>query len=249
MLLTCARGSQMNFLGAAQSQHSMVNLEGRSMAIRTIGWGMGLVLVGSALAAQAMADAAPFNIYNPLGVYVGAGLGRGTTNDAQFDRFGDFFHHYDGNPLGWNAVVGIRPIPFLGAEAEYLDFGNTHAGAGREFVAGGLSQQFLGGEVHDRAAAVFAVGYLPLPIPWIEPFGKLGFGQIWQNTSSGGTFNGEHVFDSETTHPSGTAYGGGLQFHFQQLAVRAQYERISGNRSFGGWDNPSLVSVGVNWTF
>jgi opacity protein-like surface antigen len=239
----------MNFRGAAQSQHSMVNLEGRSMAIRSIGWVVGMALVGSALSAQATADGGSFNIYNPLGVYVGAGLGRATLNDAQFDQSGDFFHHFDGQPLGWEALVGIRPIPFLGAEAEYIDFGNTHAGAGRVVAAEGISQQFLGGEVHDRAAAVFAVGYLPLPIPWIEPFGKLGFGQIWQHSSFSGTFNGEQVSGAETTHPSGTAYGGGLQFHFQELAVRAQYERISGNRSFGGWDNPSLLSVGVNWTF
>jgi opacity protein-like surface antigen len=239
----------MNFHGAAQSQYSMVNLGGHSMAIRSIGWVVGLALVGSAVSAAAMADSGPFDIYNPLGVYIGAGLGRATLNDAQFDQYGDFFHHFDGQPLGWNAVVGIRPIPFLGAEAEYIDFGSTHAGAGPAYLANGYSQQFLGGDVHDRAAAVFAVGYLPVPIPWIEPFGKLGFGQVWQHSSFGGNYNQQQIYGSETTHPSGAAYGGGLQFHFQQLAVRAQYERISGNRSFGGWDNPSLLSVGVNWTF
>jgi hypothetical protein len=41
-----------------------------------------------------------------------------------------------------------------------------------------------------------------------------------------------------------------VQFHFQQLAVRAQYERISGSRSsYGGWNDPSLLSVGLNWTY
>jgi hypothetical protein len=224
------------------------------MAIRSIGGVVaGLALAGSALSAPAMADSGSFNIYNPLGVYVGAGLGSATLNDAQFDQYGDFFHHFDGQPLGWNAVIGIRPIPFLGVEAEYLDFGSTHAGIGPAIVSGGagnaISQQFLGGDIHDRAAAIFAVGYLPLPIPWLEPFGKLGFGQIWQHSSISGTFDDEQVFGSQTTHPSGTAYGGGVQFHFQQLAVRAQYERISGNRSFGGWDNPALLSLGLNWTF
>lgn len=219
------------------------------MAIRSIGWAVGLTLGCGALSAQALADSGPFDIYNPLGVYVGAGLGRATLNDAQFDQYGDFFHHFDGQPLGWNALVGIRPISFLGAEAEYIDFGDTHAGIGPAFVTETASQQFLGGAIHDRAAALFAVGYLPLPVPWIEPFGKLGFGQIWQHSSFAGTYNEQQLSGSETTHPSGTAYGGGVQFHFQQLAVRAQYERISGNRSFGGWDNPSLLSVGVNWTF
>ena len=81
--------------------------------------------------------------------------------------------------------------------------------------------------------------------------------QMWEHDSYSGIYNG--VFfngaplglesASQTTHPSGTAYGGGLQFHFEQLAVRAQYERISGERSFGGWNNPDLMSVGLSWTF
>ena len=117
------------------------------------------------------------------------------------------------------------------------------------------TQQFLGGEAHDRAAAVFAVGYLPLPIPWVEPFAKLGWGQIWDH---GNSYNRVYcrtasavgqASASQSTQPSGAAYGGGLQFHFSQLAVRAQYERISGSRSFGGWNNPALLSVGLNWTF
>ncbi|HTV76788.1 MAG TPA: hypothetical protein VMF03_00915 [Steroidobacteraceae bacterium] len=219
------------------------------MRRRSIGPALALSLVGGTGCVAAFAQSGPLDLYNPLGVYVGAGIGRATLNDAQFDASGTFFDHFDGQPLGWNAVVGIRPLPFVGAEAEYIDFGNAHRGLGAPFGAGGYTQQFLGGEVRDQAAAIFAVGYLPLPVPWVEPFGKLGFGQIWQHTSFGEIYDNQQVYGAENSHPSGTAYGGGLQFHFQQLAVRAQYERISGNRSFGGWDNPSLVSIGVNWTF
>jgi hypothetical protein len=238
----------MNFFGAAQSQYSMVNGEGRSMATRSIGWVVGFALASGAVSVEAMADDGPLSLYNPLGVYVGAGLGSATLNDAQVDQF-NYFNHYDGHQLGWEALVGIRPIPFLGAEAEYIDFGSTRLGYGPTYYSGGSMQQFQGGDTHDRAAAIFAVGYLPVPIPWVEPFGKLGFGQIWQHNSFGGIYQGAQAYGSDTTHPSGAAYGGGVQFHFQQLAVRAQYERISGDRSFGGWDNPSLWSVGVNWTF
>jgi hypothetical protein len=239
----------MNFQGARKSQHGMVNLEDRSMTKRPIGWKVGAALVGITVSTASMANDGAFDIYNTLGVYAGAGLGRSTLNDAQFDQYGYFFHHFDGQPLGWNAAVGIRPISFLGAEAEYIDFGSTRAGAGPAGPAGGTSPQFLGGDVHDRAAAVFAVGYLPLPIPWIELVAKLGFGQVWQHSSFGGSFANQLVYGAQTTHPSGAAYGGGVQFHFQQLAVRAQYERISSNSSFGAWDKPALMSVGLNWTF
>src|ERR1700722_6493970 len=135
------------------------------MATRTIGWMVGFILTGSAVSVNALADGPLFGLYNPLGLYVGAGVGRATINEPQFDGFSDSFHHDDGQPLGWNAVIGLRPIPFLGAEAEYIDFGNSRLRAGPPSSVGSATQQFLGGEAHDQAAAVFAVGYLPLPIP------------------------------------------------------------------------------------
>src|ERR1700733_3229692 len=224
------------------------------MATRTMGWMVGFTLIGSAVSLSAMADQSPFQLYNPLGVYVGAGVGRATINQTQFDDFSDSFHHDDGQPLGWNAVIGLRPIPFLGAEAEYIDFGNSPLRAGFPYSVGSATQQFLGGEAHDQAAAVFAVGYLPLPIPWVEPFAKLGWAQIWEHgrNDSISSVDGsviEQTSSSQSTRPSGAAYGGGIQFHFSQLAIRAQYERISGSRSFGEWNNPALLSVGLNWTF
>lgn len=223
------------------------------MAIRTLGWMAAFSLIGSVISVNASADGLLSGLYNPLGVYVGAGIGRATINQTEFDEFSDSFHHDDGQPLGWNAVIGMRPIPFFGAEAEYIDFGNSRLGAGPPYFVGSTTQQFLGGEAHDQAAAVFAVGYLPLPLPWIEPFAKLGWGQIWDHghydsvTTIGTTVDAATA--TQDAHSSGTAYGGGVQFHFSQLAVRAQYERISGSRSFGEWNNPALLSVGLNWTF
>ena len=225
------------------------------MAMHLRSWVASLALVGGTLSAIAHAQSGPLDIYNPLGVYVGAGVGRSTLNETEFDQFNGYFRHIDGEPLGWNAVIGIRPLPILGAEAEYLDFGSKHLGAGAPFLAQGYTQQLLGGQAHDRAGALFAVGYLPLPIPYLEPFAKLGWAQIWQHDSYTDSFvpvngtGGTESFASQNSHPSGAAYGAGLQFHFEQFGVRAQYERISGSHSFGGWNNPSLLSLGVNWTF
>jgi hypothetical protein len=223
------------------------------MAIRTMAWITGFALLGSALSTGARADGALLGLYNPLGLYAGAGVGRSSLNQTDLDQFSSDFHHIDGQPLGWNAVIGIRPLSFVGAEVEYIDFGNTRTGVLPTYYA----NQFLGADVRDQAAAVFAVGYLPLPIPWMEPFVKLGWAQMWEHDSYSGIYDGVVVNGvplglesaSQNTRPSGTAYGGGFQFHFEQLAVRAQYERISGERNFGGWNNPDLLSVGLTWTF
>ncbi len=227
------------------------------MGIRTASRLTALTLIGGLVCANAMAADGLLGLYNPLRFYVGAGVGHATMNQTQFDSFGDYFHHVDGEPLGWNAVIGVRPIPFLGAEAEYIDFGNKHVPAGPAYLVGGETQQFLGGDAHDRAGAVFAVGYLPLPLPWLEPFAKLGWAQIREHDSYSGIYDNVFVNGmplgqasaTQSTHPSGTAYGAGLQFHVSQLSVRAQYERISGSRSFGEWNNPTLLSLGLNWTF
>jgi hypothetical protein len=222
------------------------------MATRTIAWLVGSTLIASAVSVNALADDGPFQFFNPLGVYVGVGLGRSTLSESQFNQFDDYYNDLDGNPLGWKAVVGLRPIPFLGAEAEYIDFGNARI-APYGAYSYGSTLLYNESHAHDRAAAIFAVGYLPLPVPWIEPFAKLGWAQIWQQGTFSGTYTVNGVvtegFSSQTTHPSGAAYGGGVQFHFQQLGVRAEYERISGSGGYGGWNNPALVSVGVNWTF
>src|SRR5580658_10199799 len=130
----------------------MQALEGdRRMARQPTAWIVGFTLLAGAASATAMADGTIFGLYNPLGVYVGGGIGRSSLNQIQFDQFVDDIQHIDAQPLGWNAVVGIRPIPFLGAEAEYIDFGNHNIGPGQSFLVSGYTQQFLGGQVHDRA--------------------------------------------------------------------------------------------------
>ncbi len=228
------------------------------MATRKTGWMAGFTLLGSVVCLSAMADGPLFGLYNPLGLYVGAGVGSATTDHTQFDPADLSFYRVHGRPLGWNAVIGVRPIPFLGAEAEYIDFGKTHLPAGPVIQYNGVAgtQQFLGSQATDHATAVFAVGYLPLPLPWIEPFAKLGWGQIWEHDTTSGIYNNIYsngtplgfVSSSQTTHPSGVAYGGGLQFHVEQLAIRAQYERISSSQRYG-WNDPALLSVGLSWTF
>jgi hypothetical protein len=225
---------------------------GSTMAMRTTGWLAAFTLIGSLFSLNTLADGALFGLFNPLGLYIGAGVGQSNIGYTQFDDTGDSFRHRGSEPLGWNAVIGLRPIPFLGAEAEYIDFGNTSLGGRPIYSTTSEPQGALFGENHDRAATVSAVGYLPLPIPWMEPFAKLGWGEIWDHQHyEAAVVNGAAIFPpfTQSTHSNGVVYGGGIQFHFSQLAVRVQYEVISSSRSFGERDDPGLLSVGLNWTF
>jgi opacity protein-like surface antigen len=198
---------------------------------------------------------------NPLGFYVGAGLGRSALDQSFYDQ-GEFAARgFNDSVFGWKAVVGVRPSPWLGGELEYIDFGNDRLGAAPEFnpvTASYGPGEFLGGHADDRAAAAFAVGYLPspLPAPFPELFGKLGWAQLWSHYSYAGDYpnlytgNGvpeTNFYYSDEERRSGLAYGGGLQSHFGALAVRLEYERIAGNSATS--IQPSLLSVGLLWTF
>lgn len=186
---------------------------------------------------------------NPLGAYVGAGIGKA---NSQYGFFNDGLpgaDNFNGNQFGWNAVIGIRPISLVGAELEYLDFGNARQGPSSIMVypsgGGSQSEDFYGATGHARAAAGFAVGYLPLPLPWVDVFGKLGVAHLWTPYSLSGyvPLLGP-VAISESNSSTRLAYGGGAQFRLGAFAVRAEYERISYPTG-----DPNLLSLGLTWTF
>jgi hypothetical protein len=142
-------------------------------------------------------------------------------------------------------TVGIRPISPLGVELEYIDFGNPSVG---------LSNTGLGGlsKADQKAVTLFGLGYLPLPVPFFDVYGKLGIARLHITTTevsptpicpagftsfSPTTFN---ISDSSTNF----AHGAGVQGKIGSLAIRAEYERISAS---GG--NPDVFSLGITWTF
>ena len=56
--------------------------------------------------------------------------------------------------------MGIRPISLIGAEVQYVDFGN----------ASDLSSN----AVHQQAGAVYGMLYAPIPVPLFDVYAKAG---------------------------------------------------------------------------
>jgi hypothetical protein len=171
---------------------------------------------------------------NPLGFYMGAGVGQ--AQDTYTSLESD-----DHRDTGWKVVGGFRPLPFLGAEAEYLDFGH------QAFLGPGQS-----GVARARAGGLFAVGYWPLLPRTLDLFAKVGGERV--DTAADGlqecgwvgpgrpTCYGTvlHVSDTESCF----AYGGGIQARLRPLGLRVEYERT--DTRFG---HPGLLSFGVTFTF
>src|SRR5256886_15740899 len=110
---------------------------------------------------------------DPLGFYIGAGVGQAhVRSELDAGALSPIFSgalSTQGTKTGWKAIVGIRPLSIIGAEAEYLDFGSATGSASipATVTSGGLNAT---GDSHPKAPAIFAMGYLPIPLPYLDIF-------------------------------------------------------------------------------
>jgi opacity protein-like surface antigen len=217
----------------------------------------GLILAGSVLAGAALADDdGLFGLGNPLNFYVGASIGAATVHEMEGILYappGEFLNFSD-RRFGWKVMAGIRPISWLGGEIEYLDLGSTHLGSSLLVPGDPGAGEVLGASSTTRAGAGFAMGYLPLPVSWMDVFGKVGVARLQTPSSytvdlpadcspSGSCSSVDQIFVANHPVDTGAGYGAGAQVHFNAFAVRAEYERIN-----TGIGNPYLLSIGFTWT-
>ncbi|MBS0378310.1 MAG: outer membrane beta-barrel protein [Proteobacteria bacterium] len=157
----------------------------------------------------------------------GAGAGQSTLKE---DNYG-----VNARPTGWKVFVGWRPVSYFGTELDYLDLG-SHTGSSTTLT----NVYSLESTAH--APALFMVGYLPLPVPMLDVYGKAGAARLCARESGSSVLNcvnlptcpvlASPVYDS-SIHTR-FAYGAGAQVRFGLPALRLEYERIAdsdGDRS------------------
>ena len=159
-----------------------------------------------------------------LGLYAGAGITRA--------KMEDIFHtNFNLSNTSWKVYGGFRPIGSpLGLEATYMDLGSS------------ATYSSLGPTHADaRAFAAYAVGYLPIPVPNIDVYGKAGLAR-WQ-------FSGDYAHPSlfaVSDHGTDFAWGVGAQVHLLgRFAVRLEYEHFNVYYA----DNVQLYTLGASYTF
>ena len=178
---------------------------------------------------------------NLPGLYVGAGVGYSTirSDDPAYGLPGYFNDHQ----TAWKAIVGVRPLPIVGAEYEYIDFGHP---ANRSSYR---ASNYYGRDSHPRASALFGVGYLPIPVPFFDVYAKAGVARLQTdvriaNPAACGVASCPQIFASHDQTNNKFAYGMGLQSKLWGLSFRAEYERVSSR--FG---DPDALMIGATWTF
>lgn len=179
------------------------------------------VAAGAALAAAAV----PAQALDVLGFYIGAGVGQSQVRSDAGALSTDSFKE---NHSAWKVVAGVRPISLLGAEVAYIDFGNPTGTVAGQQVRADL-----------KGASVMGLVYLPIPLPFIDVYGKAGYTRLDGKVA----FQDLPALNADLDGDAFTA-GAGLQFKFTSWAIRGEYERFSASGK-----DPALWTVGLTKTF
>src|SRR6267154_288167 len=214
---------------------------------RRAGYAVVGILIGAACGSACAADA--------LGFYMGAGVGQSRVrNDIKLSAFGAPLSggfSTTGTKTGWKAILGVRPLSIIGAEAEYLDFGSASGSVSIPATAlsGGLNAT---ASSHPKAPALFAMGYLPIPLPYLDIFAKAGVAELKSSVNANaqatcpiGLNCIQVIIPPYSASSSDTrfAYGAGVQVKLASLAVRAEDERIHSSSG-----DPDLLSLALTWS-
>ena len=94
--------------------------------------------------------------------YLGAGVVRNSLSDIT--ALGGL---PDLSNTSWKAFAGVRPLDWLAAEMDYIDLGSGSSSTSSS--AGNVTAHADG-----KALAAYAVGFLPIPLPVVDVYGKAG---------------------------------------------------------------------------
>jgi opacity protein-like surface antigen len=159
--------------------------------------------------------------------YVGAGISRNKL--SQITNGG--FSFSDISHTSWKAFVGVRPISLFAVEADYLDLGS----GSRTFIAPGVGTCVVGqpncaastSRSDAKAFAAFAVGFLPVPMPFLDIYAKAGVSRWKLNGSRNSPPAALCCFFAFSTQGTAFAWGAGAQVHVGNVGARLEYENFN----------------------
>ncbi len=156
------------------------------------------------------------------GFYLGAGISKAKVNDI----FGSG-SNLDIDNTAWKAIAGFRPINLFAVEVNYMDLGSKS----RDF---GITTAHADAKAFSGHALVF----LPIPVPFLDLYGKAGLARWDLKGNAGGSLV---RFDESGTE---FAWGAGAQLRFGSFAARLEYD----NFDIKNTDGVDLYTLGVTWT-
>jgi len=170
--------------------------------------------------------------------YLGAGFSYNTVNNIT-DLAGQ-----DLSAGSWKAFAAVRPINLLAVEADFMDLGGSNSIVTLSpTTCVGVAPPTCSENVHShgRAYASYLVGFVPIPLPIVDVYGKAGAAH-WRLSGTLSNFGGP----PSSFANSGTdfAWSIGVQAHVRMVGVRLEYENFNVPRTSGGG---KIASLSVFW--
>ncbi len=159
-------------------------------------------------------------------LYVGGGVVRDNLKDITATNS-------DLNSTEWKVWAGVRPISLFAVEADYIKLGSETINP-----SGTCALPCATTHVDYKAFAAYAVGFAPIPIPFLDFFGKAGLAR-WES-SGGSTPPGGGLF-SLSDNGTEFAWGVGTQAHVGNFGARLEYENFHVRNTNGA----NIVSLSV----
>lgn len=155
-------------------------------------------------------------------LYVGAGISNDNLKDITATNSSL-------NSTNWKVWAGVRPISLFAVEADYIDLGSLSVAPNVETSTHLSYKAFTG----------YAVGYVPIPLPYLDVFGKVGLAR-WTTSGGTSTFSVPGFF-SLSDNGTQFAWGAGGQLHVGNFGARLEYENFSIRNTNGA----NLVSLSI----
>jgi opacity protein-like surface antigen len=152
--------------------------------------------------------------------YLGAGISRDELrNISDLRGRGDYPDLYN---TSWKVFAGFRPVSLFAVEADYLDLGSRTHTFLTPLACIDIGSCATSWHSDAKAFAGYAVGFLPISVPFLDIYGKAGLAHSKLNGSTNGGVPGS--ISAFSDHSTEFAWGVGAQAHIRNIGGRLEYE-------------------------
>jgi len=179
----------------------------------------------------------PMTTHAATGWYAGAAYSRVSGEFVATSYGSAIGYDTQSSETGFKIIGGMRPLPWLAIEANYVDLGNTAGSLGFFCVTSPCPINFTA-DAHAFSLSTQAL----YPAGPVEMFARVGVAQ-WSVDYDWINDDGSR-FDARGRSGTGVTWGAGLQATFRGMTTRLEFERFE-----LADDSADAVSLGLIYSF
>ena len=148
--------------------------------------------------------------------YLGAGVTSNHVDSVGVPGIDNYFPKI--SSTSWQVFIGFRPIKLFAVEADYLDLGSSSNTVQTPLSCADIGSCSVAWESGAKAFAGYALGFLPIPLPYLDIYGKAGLARYKLNRSITDYNSGGAPIDARA-FPETAPYSPGAPVHRRTSAL------------------------------